>query len=123
MKNKLFGLMLTYGAALHAQQLVEVDRTILSRALQREYLAAVQSRNQPPEAMKRMAAALTSREPVESRRMLLESVAGVKGIQWTAAHAEASAFGVGIGETVVEPKSNIHAVVERIYPAAPVEGV
>ncbi len=123
MKKRLLELMLVFGAAVHAQQFVEVDRNVLSRAVQRKYFAAIESGGKPQEMMRRAAAALSAREPLQSRRLLLQSLAEWKGLQWSEAHDAASVYSFRIGETVVEPRSNIHAVVERIDPAAPAEGV
>jgi len=123
MMNRIVGLMLACGAAVQAQQLVDVDRTILMLELQREYLAAVKTSGKPAATLRRASAALSAREPLQSRKLLLQSLAEMKGIEWTEAHSAVSAYGFRIGETVVEPKSNIHAVVERIGQAGPAEEV
>lgn len=123
MTKRVVVIALACWTMVQAQQLMEIDRVILSRGLRREYMAALKARTKTAEMMNRTASALSTREPERARRLLLESMAEWKGIQWTGAHTAVAGFHFRIAETVVEPGSNLHAVVERLGAEAPVEGI
>lgn len=98
-----------------AQTAPDLDLFFLARTIRAGIVEARAAGGVPQDRLKRAYEALGQREREKARLQLLRSALEFKGIAWSEARAAASALRFTTGETVVEPRANLHSVVERAW--------